>query len=78
LTVANHRLCLVFTKLASQLTADKLVELGVIPFIFVVQTFVSYLAAVIVSHIFKFKKRPTNFVTAMAVCTRGLPNGCAC
>ncbi|KAF1995613.1 kinase-like protein [Amniculicola lignicola CBS 123094] len=56
-----------FTKLASQLTADKLVELGVIPFIFVVQTFVSYLAALIVSRIFKFKKRPTNFVTAMAV-----------
>jgi branched-subunit amino acid ABC-type transport system permease component len=57
----------VFTKLASQLTADKLVELAVIPAIFVVQMLVSYLVSVAVSKAFRFKKRPANFVTAMGV-----------
>ncbi|KAH7389920.1 kinase-like domain-containing protein [Pyrenochaeta sp. MPI-SDFR-AT-0127] len=56
-----------FTKLASQLTAEKLSELAVIPIIFVVQTLISYLAALSVSHIFGFKKRESNFVVAMAV-----------
>lgn len=59
--------CLIFTKLASQLTAEKLSELAVIPIIFVVQTLISYLAALSVSHIFGFKKRESNFVVAMAV-----------
>lgn len=59
--------CLIFTKLASQLSAEKLVELAVIPFIFVVQVLVSYLSALIVSRICKFKKRGKNFVVAMAV-----------
>ena len=59
---------LVFTKLASQLTAEKLVELAVIPVIFVVQTLVSYLISIAVSKAFGFKKRPANFVTAMGVC----------
>ncbi|KAJ4291979.1 hypothetical protein N0V90_009877 [Kalmusia sp. IMI 367209] len=59
--------CLIFTKLASQLSADKLVELGVIPFIFIVQLIVSYLAALIISRIYKFSKRGRNFVVAMAV-----------
>lgn len=57
----------VFTKLASQLSADKLVELGVIPFIFVVQLIVSYLAALAVSRLYGFTKRGRNFVVAMAV-----------
>jgi choline kinase len=57
----------VFTKLASQLSADKLVELGVIPFIFIVQLVVSYLAALVISRMFSFKKRAKNFVVAMAV-----------
>lgn len=57
----------VFTKLASQLTADKLLELAVIPVIFIVQTLVSYLVSVGVSKAFRFKKRPANFVTAMGV-----------
>ena len=48
--------CIVFTKLASQLTADKLLELAVIPVIFVVQTFVSYMVSVGVSKAFGFKK----------------------
>ncbi|KAI9741778.1 MAG: hypothetical protein M1834_000164 [Cirrosporium novae-zelandiae] len=59
--------CLIFTKLASQLTAGKLAELGVIPFIFVVQILVSFLCSRGVSKLFGFKKRPTNFVVAMGV-----------
>ena len=57
----------VFTKLASQLTADKLPELAVIPVIFAVQTLVSYLCAIGVSRLCGFKKRPRNFVVAMGV-----------
>jgi hypothetical protein len=57
----------VFTKLASQLTAEKLVELGVIPFIFIVQVIVSYFSALLISRICKFNKRAKNFVIAMAV-----------
>ncbi|KAK8043509.1 transporter [Apiospora rasikravindrae] len=59
--------CLIFTKLASQLNADKLVELGVIPIIFIVQTFVSYLVSIGVAKALRLKKRPANFVTAMGV-----------
>ncbi|MCJ1335764.1 hypothetical protein MMC09_001038 [Bachmanniomyces sp. S44760] len=59
--------CLIFTKLASQLSADKLVELAVIPFIFAAQTIVSFLCAYCVSYLFGFKKRPRNFVIAMGV-----------
>lgn len=58
---------IVFTKLASQLTADKLIELAVIPVIFIVQTLVSYLVSVGVGKAFGFGKRPANFVTAMGV-----------
>lgn len=58
---------IVFTKLASQLSADKLVELGVIPFIFIVQLIVSYVAALAISRVFSFRKRAKNFVVAMAV-----------
>ncbi|CAG8972688.1 hypothetical protein HYALB_00010851 [Hymenoscyphus albidus] len=59
--------CLIFTKLASQLTADTLVDLAVIPVIFAVQTMVSYLVSVGVGKAFGFKKRAANFVTAMGV-----------
>ncbi|KAI1460167.1 auxin efflux carrier [Annulohypoxylon moriforme] len=59
--------CLIFTKLASQLNADKLIDLAVIPFIFVIQTAVSYVVSVGVSKAFRFGKRPANFVTAMGV-----------
>ncbi|KAK4156752.1 auxin efflux carrier [Chaetomidium leptoderma] len=59
--------CLIFTKLASQLNADKLVELGIIPIIFVIQTLVSYLVSRIVSRSFGFNRRASNFVTAMGV-----------
>ena len=57
----------VFTKLASQLNADKLLDLGIIPIIFVIQTFVSYLVSRIVARCFGFNKRASNFVTAMGV-----------
>lgn len=59
--------CAVFTKLGSQLSADKLVDLAVIPIIFVVQTLVSYLVSVVVSKLLGLGKRPANFVTAMGV-----------
>src|SRR4051812_42329072 len=58
---------IVFTKLASQLTAEKLVELAVIPVIFIVQTLVSYLVSLAVGRAFGFTKRASNFVTAMGV-----------
>lgn len=60
-------ICTVFTKLASQLTADKLVDLAVIPVIFIMQTLVSYLVSRAVSMAFGLSKRPANFVTAMGV-----------
>ncbi|KAE8373584.1 auxin efflux carrier [Aspergillus bertholletiae] len=59
--------CLIFTKLGSQLTAEKLIDLAIIPVIFVVQTLVSYVCAATVSKCCGFKKRSANFVTAMAV-----------
>ncbi|KAI8632734.1 auxin efflux carrier superfamily [Xylariaceae sp. FL1651] len=59
--------CLIFSKLAKQLNPDKLGDLAVIPIIFVIQTCVSYTVSICVSKLFRFKKRPTNFVTAMSV-----------
>lgn len=59
--------CLIFTKLASQLNAHKLVELGIIPIIFIIQTLVSYVVSIVVSKLFRLRKRPANFVTAMGV-----------
>jgi len=58
---------LVFTKLASQLTPNKLVDLAIIPLIFVIQMGVSYLVSRLVSGSFRFNKRASNFVTAMGV-----------
>ncbi|KAJ5625032.1 hypothetical protein N7510_001341 [Penicillium lagena] len=59
--------CLIFIKLGSQLTAEKLTDLAIIPVIFVVQTVVSYSCSFLVSRCFRFKKRKSNFVAAMAV-----------
>ncbi|KAK3310980.1 auxin efflux carrier [Chaetomium strumarium] len=59
--------CLIFTKLASQLNADKLIELGVIPVIFIIQTLVSYVVSRVVARCFGFNRRASNFVTAMGV-----------
>lgn len=57
----------VFIKLGSQLTAEKLTDLAIIPVIFIVQTCVSYFCAFVVSRCCRFKKRQSNFVAAMAV-----------
>lgn len=57
----------VFTKLASQLSAEKLSDLAIIPAIFVVQTLVSWVVSKIVSRLFRFNRRASNFVTAMGV-----------
>ena len=59
--------CLIFTKLASQLTAEKLVDLAIIPVIFIVQTLVSYLCAFTLGKLLRFKKRQSNFLIAMGV-----------
>ncbi|EED21386.1 Auxin Efflux Carrier superfamily [Talaromyces stipitatus ATCC 10500] len=67
LNVALFTPCLVFTKLASQLTAEKFTDLAIIPAIFVVMTAVSYFCSYIVARLFRFKKRQANFVTAMGV-----------
>ncbi|OXV10862.1 hypothetical protein Egran_01376 [Elaphomyces granulatus] len=67
LNVALFTPCLVFTKLASQLTAEKLTDLAIIPLIFALQTLVSYLCSIVMSRCFRFKKRQSNFVAAMAV-----------
>lgn len=59
---------LVFSKLASQLTGDKLIDLIIIPFILAAQTGISWACAKIVTRLFKLNKLPqNNFVTAMAV-----------
>ncbi|KAL4939728.1 hypothetical protein BDV06DRAFT_230861 [Aspergillus oleicola] len=67
LNVALFTPCLIFTKLGSQLTAEKLTDLAIIPAIFIVQTAVSYFCAYVVSKCFRFQKRASNFVAAMAV-----------
>ncbi|CAM1502089.1 Fc.00g040730.m01.CDS01 [Cosmosporella sp. VM-42] len=59
--------CLIFTKLASQLNAEKLSDLAIIPAIFVVQTLVSWTVSILVGKAFRFNKRASNFVTAMGV-----------
>ncbi|POR38616.1 Putative transporter [Tolypocladium paradoxum] len=59
--------CLIFTKLASQLNADKLSDLAIIPAIFVVQTLVSWMVSTLVAKAFRFNRRASNFVTAMGV-----------
>ena len=58
---------LIFTKLASQLTAEKLVDLAIIPLIFIVQTIISFGCSFLISKAMGFKKRQANFVIAMAV-----------
>jgi predicted permease len=59
--------CLIFTKLASQLTAEKLSDLAIIPVIFIIQTFVSWVVSFVVGKLFGFNRRASNFVTAMGV-----------
>lgn len=60
--------CLIFSKLASQLQADELKDLAIIPVILLVQTVISYICAKIACRIFRIRKQPqNNFITAMAV-----------
>lgn len=59
--------CLIFSKLASQLSTNKLADLTIIPAIFFVQILVSWLAARGVSKAFCFGHRASNFITAMSV-----------
>ncbi|KAI0475869.1 auxin efflux carrier [Xylariaceae sp. FL0804] len=59
--------CLIFSKLAKQLKPSELGSLAVIPIIFIAQTCVSYIVSIGVSKVFRFSKRPSNFVTAMGV-----------
>lgn len=59
--------CLIFTKLASQLSAEKLTDLAIIPAIFIVQTLISWVVSILIAKVFKFNKRASNFVTAMGV-----------
>lgn len=49
------------------MNADKLIELGVIPVIFVIQTFISYIVSRVVAKCCGFNRRASNFVTAMGV-----------
>lgn len=67
LNVSLFTPCLIFTKLASQLTLSKIVELAVIPVIFVVMTLTSYLCSLLMCRIFRLGKRASNFVIAMGV-----------
>ncbi|KAL5611389.1 hypothetical protein BROUX41_000997 [Berkeleyomyces rouxiae] len=59
--------CLIFNKLASQLNAEKLIDLSIIPVIFCIMTFVSWTTSRIVAKVFGFNNRASNFVTAMGV-----------
>ncbi|KAK9376973.1 auxin efflux carrier [Lipomyces chichibuensis] len=59
--------CLIFVKLASAITADKLVDLAIVPVLFVLTAGVSYLAALVINRFQGFSRRESNFVIAMAV-----------
>ncbi|KAF8253643.1 auxin efflux carrier [Wilcoxina mikolae CBS 423.85] len=67
LNVSLFTPCLIFTKLASQLTLSKIVELGIIPVLFVFMTTVSYFCSLAVAKLFGFEKTARNFVIAMGV-----------
>ncbi|RYO86326.1 hypothetical protein DL766_007929 [Monosporascus sp. MC13-8B] len=65
--LANLNVQLFTPCLTSQLNAQKLTDLTIIPIIFTIQTAVSYLVSIGVSKTFRLRKRPANFVTAMGV-----------
>jgi predicted permease len=66
LSVANASA--VFSKLAKQLSSEKLIELWIIPVILFVQTIVSWVSSKVLCRVFGIRKKPqSNFVTAMAV-----------
>ena len=57
----------VFTKLASQLSAEKLSDLAIIPAIFIIQMCVSWCVSWVCAKVFRLNRRASNFVTAMGV-----------
>ncbi|KAK9455504.1 auxin efflux carrier [Dipodascopsis uninucleata] len=59
--------CLIFVKLGSAITVDKLASLSIIPVLFVITTGVSFTCGYVVSKIQRFNRRESNFVIAMAV-----------
>lgn len=59
--------CLIFTKLAPNLSFSKLVEIIIIPIFYAVSTGVSYWSSRIVSKALSLNSPETDFVTAMAV-----------
>ncbi|RYP20778.1 hypothetical protein DL765_002611 [Monosporascus sp. GIB2] len=65
--LANLNVQLFTPCLTSQLNAQKLTDLAVIPIIFIIQTAISYLVSIGISKAFRLRKRPANFVTAMGV-----------
>ncbi|KAF3933545.1 hypothetical protein ABW19_dt0201247 [Dactylella cylindrospora] len=67
LNVSLFTPCLIFTKLASQLTVDKLADLAIIPALFIIMTAVSYVGSIVVARLFGFRRRASNFVIAMGV-----------
>ncbi|KAM0798734.1 auxin efflux carrier superfamily [Usnea florida] len=67
LTLVLFTPCLIFDNLASQIKMNQLKDLSVILLIFLFQTFVSYLCSTATSKLCGLKKRPRNFVVAMAV-----------
>ena len=67
LSHSNELTLTVFVNLASQTTLDKLGELAIMVVIFGFQAVVSYLCAIGTSKLFGLRKRPRNFVVAMAV-----------
>ncbi|KAI5858649.1 auxin efflux carrier [Tricharina praecox] len=67
LNVSLFTPCLIFIKLASQLTLSKLAELIIIPVLFVFMTAVSYCCSLAVAKLFGFEKPARNFVIAMGV-----------
>lgn len=59
--------CLIFSKLASSLSLSALLDIAIIPVLFVVTTVVSLMAARVASRVLRLTKPEGNFVTAMAV-----------
>lgn len=59
--------CLIFSKLASSLSLQKMVEVAIIPLLFVLTTGVSFSCAKFMSWVLRLNKNESNFVTAMGV-----------
>ncbi|KAG5359252.1 putative transporter [Yarrowia sp. E02] len=59
--------CLIFSKLASSLSLQKMLEVAIIPLLFVLMTVVSLSCANLMGWVLKLNKSQSNFVKAMAV-----------